>query len=746
MINLESHYDYLTEKKRLEFIINYVKDEIVKTEKQYDTFRRDTKEAFIEYKTEDSSLSYDEIALKAQFFYSAQQKYKNLLKAEKKPYFCRIDFKAENAKLEKLYIGKMALIDENCELLIVDWRAPVASVYYDSRLGSVSYDSPSGIINGELSLKRQYVIENGELLDITDIDITTNDEFLQKALGESKDNRLKDIVSTIQSEQNAIIRADMFKPLIVQGVAGSGKTTIALHRIAYLIYTYEKSFNPNNFLIIAPNKLFLNYISEVLPELGVERVRQMTFPEIVYKLTGIKYKLNSADDKINLLIESENTEENKKMYDISKFKGSLIFKEIIDRYIRDIENTFVPDCDCMLDDYLISFKSDIHDIFINDYKNTPIYKRIAIIKMLLRSKLKNNLPSLLEFIEADYNRKINEAKTSGKSKNEVVSLMDERDNKLLELKSKSKSVVNKYIAKYPKQTLVKYYENLVTDFDTISKYAPELPPSFINQFCEYNIEILHKKKVDIEDMTPLLYMQHRFFGPCEDLEIRNIVIDEAQDYSVFQVLTLKTVFKTEMLTILGDLAQGIHSYRGVDDWDEIKNIFNAKCGYLTLEQSYRTTVEIMDEANRIIKLSSIKGLIPAKPVIRHGEKPEYRKFPDSQAFVKAIKDQINSHLSSGYKTTAVICKTEKECISLGKEVTGAVILTSKEDVYGGNIIIVPSYLAKGLEFDAVIIAVSETDYRLNELDIKLLYVAMTRALHQLDIYMLGYKLSDFSLY
>lgn len=260
--------------------------------------------------------------VRAQLIYMGNKKLKDIKQIRSKPYFARIDFKADLDKdKERLYIGKISLLDSKTqESIIVDWRAPISNLYYDGRIGRSSYISPEGEITGEISLKRQYFIENQILEKYTDIDLKANDELLQVALEEKADDRLKNIVATIQKEQNAIIRADINKPLIVQGVAGSGKTTIALHRIAYLIYTYEKEFDPNNFMIIAPNKFFLNYISNVLPDLGVEDVKQYTFEDLAYEIIGKRLKISDSNEKLVTIV-------NREFDDINKGDIDLIIKE-----------------------------------------------------------------------------------------------------------------------------------------------------------------------------------------------------------------------------------------------------------------------------------------------------------------------------------------------------------------------------------------------------------------------------------
>ncbi len=732
--HLKAHPDFLPEMKRLDFTVDCVCKEIEKTEKKYQEFRRDTKAAFIEYSVDDSSMSYDEIALNASLFYAAQQKYRGLLKAQYKPYFCRVDFREENrSEFEKYYIGKTALIGENNELYIIDWRAPLASVYYDARLGNVSYLSPQGVTRGELSLKRQYIINDAELSDIMDIDITTNDEFLQQSLGENKDNRLKDIVSTIQAEQNAIIRADIFKPLVVQGVAGSGKTTIALHRIAYLIYTYEKSFTPENFLIIAPNKLFLNYISDVLPELGVERVRQRTFAELAYNLTEVCYKLTDSDEKITQLIEGK---DNESIYRISQFKGSLLFRDIIDAYIADIEDNAVPMGDFTLDEYLICFRDEVKDMFINDYKYIGVFERLGVIKNVLKNKLKNRLPNIKKSIENEYFLKIKEAKNNldaEEAHEAVIELKTLLDMKLKDLNNASKTAVRKYLAMFKPRSLEYYFEQLMTKEEILGRYYKD-DENFAYGFCKYNNELIAKNKIEYEDLTILLYLKFKLFGFSEKQEIKNIVIDEAQDYSLFQLFTLKMIFKTEMFTVLGDISQGIHSYRGINDWKEVtdKVFTKGKCQYLTLEQSYRTTIEIMNYANKIISRLRLDTAL-AKPVVRHGDTPSLKRLSDKISLKSELESLIADNKNRGFNTTAIICKTDNECAKIWELIPEGHCLSSKGETYEGGITILPSYLSKGLEFDSVIIVALDEDYTENELDIKLLYVAMTRALHCLHI-------------
>ena len=324
-------------------------------------------------------------------------KIKNLKKATKEPYFARIDFKAEEQEeKEKIYIGRTNIFDENLNVVVADWRAPISSIYYDGQIGKVEYKVAEEIVKGELTLKRQYTIENGKLLGYNDIEVTTNDNLLQEALKENSDKRLKNIVATIQSEQNKIIRANMFKPLIVQGVAGSGKTTVALHRIAYLIYTYEKEFKPEEFLIIAPNKFFLNYISNVLPDLGVDYVWQQTFEEFASSIIKDKIKVENSGVTLKKIIEEN--QENSILEEASKFKSSIKFKQSIDQYLQEINEKILETKDFTIANVVAIKYNELQKIFLDNKEKISLKDRIEKLKKFMQNKLSNNQEKIIEQI------------------------------------------------------------------------------------------------------------------------------------------------------------------------------------------------------------------------------------------------------------------------------------------------------------------------------------------------------------
>lgn len=748
---LKEHPNYKDELRRLKETIEYVGNAIKAVEMSKDESRKEIKEAFIELDYLDSSLSYSTIMLHATLYADMEKKYKGLIRAEDKPYFARIDLIADGKKeVDQLYIGKMSLFRPDWDIpMILDWRAPLASVYYDGKLGDVSYQTETDTLRGELILKRQFTIEKGELMNMMDIDITTTDTFLQASLEDHKDNRLKEIVSTIQAEQNAIIRADINKPLIVQGVAGSGKTTIALHRIAYLIYTYEKSFYPENFLILAPNRLFLNYISEVLPELGVDRVNQTTYIDYMFDLLGKKYKLVNPDEKLLNMIDHKDDNKGLKTYELVKgmaeFKGSITFKNMIERYIQDIENDFVPTEDFVLDGYTLMTAETINQMFLG-YTYLPVYKRIDQVKKLLQFRLKNEKKKILENIEINFDKQIDYLRLhvfeDEDRRLKIVDLIDKRDHALLTIQKSSNNLVKKYMTGFPQRELLHYYQELISHEETFTKYMDEeIDSQLIAYICGTSRQIFNKNHIELEDIAALSFLKHKLFGFEKEIDIRYVVIDEAQDYSHFQIAALKEILGTELFTILGDLSQGIHSYRGIKNWNYLlKNIFNEdKSQYLTLTQSYRTTIEIMDMANEIIQLCPLEDLILAQPVVRHGEKPRVYAMASNKEILEAVKIKLAELLQENYHSVAIIGKSPKECKHIHVELEKRYsihtkLLDNKEDRYDQSIVVVPSYLAKGLEFDAVIIVNLDDAYEENELDIKLLYVAMTRALHKMDVF------------
>ena len=665
-------------------------------------------------------------------------KLKNLNNAVSVPYFARVDFKEDKQNnIQKIYIGKTGIFNDDYEVVVTDWRATISSIYYDGQLGNVEYECPDGIIKGDLSKKRVYTIENSILKDYQDIDITTNDEFLQECLNENSEARLKNIISTIQSEQNKIIRAKMSNPLIVQGVAGSGKTTVALHRIAYLVYTYEKEFNPDEFLIIAPNKFFLDYISNVLPDLGVDYVRQQTFEEFMLENIDANFEINPINVELsNIVNQNGKTDLIKKS---ANFKSSLRFKELIDEFIDKFLKSNLPKGDFKISDIVVFNHDEVIDMFMNYFKNNSINDSKKMLTAILQKRVSNIANELIDRLSEQRKSKlynIDKNLSDDKVKEIRLEIFKETEYEMQQLFKGGKKLVLDYLKNFKIEKVLSIYKKIISDKNLFDKYVESELYEYILETYKKNIK---SKKVEYEDLAPLFYIQNRFWGNINNLKLEHIVIDEAQDLGEFQFYNFKEIVKPNMsMTILGDISQGIYSYKGINNWNKLNQIvFDNKASIEYLKESYRTSMEIMNEANTIInKIVDNENIILAQPIERHGDKVEHWEIDSEDSKISKIYEIIKTHLEAGHINIAVITKDFDESIELHKKLTNYEVdiklISENLDKYTGGTIIIPSYLSKGLEFDSVIISDSNK-YSENILDTKLLYVACTRAMHTLDI-------------
>lgn len=763
-------------------------EEIFKQEKEKlkDIVKKINKEENnLEQYLSSADMNYDlENIAQAQFVSSQLRKLENIKSIKDKPYFARMDFKEDGKSVEKLYIGKISLLDNKTAYpIIVDWRAPISNLYYEGRGGKAEYECLGEKIKGEIFLKRQYIIENQELKKYVNINVTGNDELLQNALEEKADDRLKNIVATIQDEQNKIIRADINQPLIVQGVAGSGKTTIALHRIAYLIYNYEKEFKPEEFMIIAPTKFFLNYISNILPDLGVNDVKQTTFEDFAYDVIGKKLKISDNNEKLVIIVNKDFNEINNVETDImiqeAKLKSSIEFKKMVDDYLKIVEDLYIPkqdleiniiydnndinlynnlhkteskndkvNCSDLKHDNInyddISYNNvkttimkyeEINNLFKNTYKMYNFTTRIKEIEKNLAAELKKKTPEIIENLKKERTQKI--ANLTGKNR---IELYDKYDKIIKILEKEHKKIIKNYISKIPKKDCIQYYKEFIQSYlkneNEVLKY---LKANTLNN--------LNKNEVSFEDLAPIMYIQIQLFGVKEKCKIKHVVIDEAQDYGEFQFDVLKTLINSNSMTILGDIAQGVHYYRGIENWKKFiyTEFKDVKTVYTTLQKTYRTTKEIMDVANNVIsKLPEYEKeyIVLGEPVIDRKNSINIKKIENKEELIKNINDRINTYIKQGYKSIAIIGKDMSECENLEKKLRtirkDIKLIRGKDSEYNSGISIVPSYLAKGLEFDCVLLSdVSKEKYGNNSLDIKLLYVSITRAMSKLDVFYEG---------
>ena len=564
---------FLEEKEKLKEINNKVLEE----------------EKLIEEELRKSDMNYtmEDIA-KGEVLLTRVKKLENIKKIKNVPYFARMDFKEENRDLEKLYIGKISILDnKTAEPIIVDWRAPISNLYYEGKIGSAEYECLGKKIKGDILLKRQYIIEKKQLKKYIDINVTGNDELLQNALEEKADDRLKNIVATIQDEQNKIIRAKINSPLIVQGVAGSGKTTIALHRIAYLIYNYEKEFKPEEFMIIAPTKFFLNYISNILPDLGVNNVKQCTFEDFAYDVIGKKLKISDSNEKLVIIVNKEFDDINKGKIDImikeAKYKSSIKFKKIVDDYLLQIENNYIPKNDFYFKDYEIMSYNNINKLFKETYKMYNYNDRIKEIEKNLISELKKKSLLIIDDIRKKRSKELQNL--TGENR---IKVFDKYEKIIKLLEKDYKKIVKQYLNQISKKDCIQYYKEFI---DGYLQNSDEVM-IYLKKNTSNNLQ---KNEISFEDLAPIMYIQYKIFGIKEKCKIKHVVVDEAQDYGEFQFDILKQILNSNSMTILGDIAQGVHYYRGIENWKKFIDVEfkNVKTVYTTLNKTYRTTKEIM---------------------------------------------------------------------------------------------------------------------------------------------------------
>lgn len=747
----KDHVDYLKEKKHLEKTFDWIdkRNDFLKS------YEENLKKEIIDIKKTITHLMDERLIAKQYLHNTTSKDIEKIENAKNSPYFGRIDFEENKREdVETIYIGKYGLNDNEKEIpIVVDWRAPVANIYYSGHTKDVSYNSPVGEIEGRLYLKRRYEINKGELIEIYDEKSSENiiedslkgkEEFLVQALNKTTQGRLKEIVATIQDQQNKIIRSEMYNPLVVQGVAGSGKTTIALHRMAYLIYNNRKNTNAE-YMVVAPNKLFLNYIADILPDLGIDTVYQTTFEDLAIKLIGKNVNINQSIDKLNMLMNEKN-EESLLMCIISKIKGSLILKKVIDYKVKHLEKELLPNEDLMVDDISLFTYKDIQKVFLRSNVHLSLENRVEKLSEYLKYKLKTQIKDNEDKINYIYTQKINTLKENAIDieliRKDIIKLYDERDEKIKYINRNISLIVNKYIKKIKKLNTFNFYKSLFEDENIMKK-------AFLNKFGEerfFNIfsnikNALEKKTYENEDLGPLAYIHIKLFGINEKNRYTHIVVDEAQDLDELKISVLREVSLNDSFTFVGDLSQGIYSYRGINSWAKtMERVFQGKSyNYNLLTTSYRSTIEIVNLANEIIRKCTDIESVLAEPIFRHGEKPLIRKCCNDKNKLNYVIKDIRKLLEEGMSSIAIICKdlnSTKQVYELLKNKFEDInLITDEVTDFKSNLVVVPSYLSKGLEFDAVLIwDVGIKSYSMDSIDIKLMYISVTRVLHKLFMY------------
>ncbi len=633
------------------------------------------------------------------------------------PYFGRFEFKnKENGEVSLIYIGKKAIADENGESIAYDWRSPICSIYYDFNIGPAEYSFKNHKFKGEILSKRQIIIKDKVLQSVSEEDVLSNNDILIKYLEENLDARLKSIIATIQREQNQIIRRPIYLNNIIEGVAGSGKTTVALHRIAYLLYNNAKNISEHEFMILGPNKYFLNFISDLLPDLDIKNVKQMTFEDLVSTLLG-KVKYSSRNITLEKVLNNlEDTE-------VIKYKSSLEYLQALEKFIYDyIKDNLQKDIEY---NGVVLCKKEKLKIIYDDCVNTnkSYIEKINLFIKNLTKEIKTNGEDISHSLWLNYRTEFLSLPKDSIRRQEILELHNEMSS---EIKKGCPNTIKNYF-KFIKINPLVLYKEFIKNLD---KYTDK----DITSIQKYILAKLDKNNISYDDLAPLLLLNYYINGADQFKNYAYLVIDEAQDLSQAQFYVLKKLFPKANFDVFGDINQSIYSYEGITNWQELnKNIFNNNASELLLNTSYRITTQISDVSNEVLK--TLDSPL-ADCVARRGCDVSFKETSNNG--LTTLLCEIKSLLDKDYKTIAIICKNELEAKNLYKKLSSKGIsvnlINEKNEEYRGGLCIIPTYLAKGLEFDAVILNnANDINYPDNEIDMKLLYVSITRAMHELVI-------------
>lgn len=626
-----------------------------------------------------------------------EEEHKILLleKMIKSPYFARIDFKFDDEdEFEKIYIGRSSLRKNSYqEMYVYDWRSPIASVFYRFMTGEAFYDAPCGRVTGELNLKRQYEIKNGILEYFFDSDVQIVDEFLRQLLSQNTTAKMKAIVETIQYEQDVVIRDMENDLLMVQGVAGSGKTSIALHRAAYLMYQgLQTKLSANNIMIISPNSIFEQYISNVLPELGEDNVISSVFEDILSELLNGR-KIQSRNDFLeNLIVNSKYKEISRNSIE---FKTSSFFREILDQFLIDIPRQWI----------------EFEDVY---YEGKCVVSG-QILKDKILGRPETPLGIKLEQLE-DYI--LEQIFGTGKGRGH----------------KEEKNLIKQEIQKFIKIDIVELYKILFSNEAYFYSLLQNSNPSQnIKNIWKYTKENLEADSLYYDDAIAIAYLYLKIYGTNKYKNIKQVVIDEAQDYYPLQYEIFNLLFSNAKFTILGDMKQTLAKKEDISFYEQIQKILNKKkSSLIMLDKSFRCTNEILNFSLKFIEQSS-----QIKSFNRNGDSPKVYIADNSEIFIDEIVKEIKLCQEKGFQSICLICKTEKNSTYLFNKIKHKLDIQlikngSVSDLQG--VFILPVYMSKGLEFDTVLICDADSQNYHDEDDKNLLYVACTRALHKLSLF------------
>ena len=694
-------FEFLQEEQNLEVTLELLSKEIL----NYIQKRKDVADYILEYRKkfieeyrddEDKVMEYfdHERYVKEEMYRTIDRKLAEFTKLKESPYFGKVNFE-DNGYAEQIYVGRYGLTPEGSfDAAVVDWRAPVASLFYKGTLGETSYKSPDGEVPVDILARRQIMIKKGKLEGFFDSDVDVKDDILQMILSSNAGEKLKDIVMTIQKEQDEIIREERMKVVVVNGVAGSGKTTIALHRVAYLLYNFREQLG-DKVLILGPNDIFIDYIGDVLPTLGESNVNQQTFAHFAINEIGLKEPVVDFTAYLEEVLKG-----NEEVIKEIKYKAGEEFISILDKKCEDLEENYFNFKPVKFFDEEVVGLEEINELFEKHYKYMPLFRRSQKIKRVIISKLKDKRDELVRNLNAEVKDKL--ASLSEEQ------LAIEQNNIEFQRRLRVREIVGELMVQ--KDNLAHWIDN---------KNIVDIYKEFTNT-----------EQLSYLDLPAILYMMIKLDGKKTKHDIKHIVIDEAQDYSMLQFIVLKELTGCRSYTIVGDANQRLIKVEEEPAMLKLKSLFGGFVKNYALNKSYRSTFQIMEYASKLLDENAIV------PFVRKGKYDvEEVNINDKDDLIDTILETLEDYDDENYDNIAIITKDKEDLKKIAPELkkfTKLLAFDREEVMYRGGKVIVPSYYAKGLEFDGVIIV--NFDDKTDDL---VKYIMTTRALHRLKV--INYK-------
>ena len=655
-----------------------------------------------------------------------------LTKMLNSPYFGRIDFIEEEEGREfpeeKIYVGLSTLRDEETdEFLIYDWRAPISSMFYDCGLGEASYDCSVGTISGRITLKRQYKIINGSIQYMFNADLKIDDEVLQEILGKSVDDKMHTIVNSIQREQNQIIRDGSHRALFVEGPAGSGKTSVALHRIAFLLYRDRTILNERNVLILSPNHLFSDYISNVLPEMGEENVLQKTFHDCVSEsIAQLPIKFETRTFHLESVLSNGSDAEHTLRDNNIRFKSSADFEKILQEYLKWIQTSLVDDYPAIeFAGQTIFSKQEWKQFYVGNFSNMPVTVRLEKIKRLIEIRMRPFLHTV---------RKEKEA--------EIIDRNEEVDETVIKALARiaAREELRPFNDKIDKLTnvnpLSEYRRLFKGDCLFARSSSKKAFPKQWQAIQKQTLSYLNNNILPYEDIPAFIYFQGTLQGFPVNRDIKHLIIDEAQDYTTLQFKILVILFPNSTWTVVGDPDQSVHPFLSTASFNDMSKIIGMdKSIAFRLTRSYRSTKQIQAFCHALLSYQE-----EVDSVNRSGGLPAVTRIEKMQDLIPTLVHSIEDILKNEWHSIAIICKNTYQSTKIYNDLKshiGLTLVIDEDDAFHQGIVVIPSYLAKGLEFDAVLVINADSiNYSLDE-ERHILYTICTRTLHHLSLFYFG---------